>query len=552
METLTTDVLVIGGGGAGSRAAYEAKKLDPRLRVTLVVKGTYGASGSTAFVASEALGINAPIGSADPTDSPEVYLADMLDTGLGLASENLCRIIACEAAQRVEELLALGVQFDRVDGRLVQRKLSGCTKARSLTCGGETGVQIVRALKQANERLGVTVYEHMRAVELVKHDGRVVGAICLDAKRTPVAILAKTVVLACGGAGRLFRGNINPGEIEGDGFAMAYRAGATLTNMEFIQIGPGVVFPPIRFIIHSHMWRFIPRLLNGRGEEFLERYCPAGVRASEVLDLKAMSYPFSTRTDAKYLDIAIFKELAAGRGTEHGGVCFDVTHVSRTELETRAPITHGTFMRAGLDLSTETIEIAPVVQSFNGGVRIDERARTDVPGLYCAGEVSGGVHGADRPGGNNLADSQVFGYRAGVFAAQEAVGTSVDWPACLEEQRFSPADDSVMNELRGLYDRYLTIVRDEAGLQEVLRRIEDLRRKVSTSESRARDICVANALTVGEMIARSALLRRESRGTHYREDWPRIDPRQARAILVKAGNDGEMSVDWADRGIHAM
>lgn len=547
METLRTDVLVIGGGGAGSRAAYEAKRFDAGLRVTLVVEGAYGASGSTTFVGSETLGINAPLGCADPTDSPQVYLADMLDTGLGLASEELCRVIAYEASDRVEELLALGVEFDRKDGRLLQRKLSGCTKARSLSCGGQTGVQIVRALKRANEALGVTVYEHMRAVELIKQEGRVVGAICLREGQTPVAVLGRAVVLACGGAGRLFRGNINPEGIKGDGFAMAYRAGATLTNMEFIQVGPGVVFPPIRFIIHSHMWRFIPRLLNKHGEEFLGRYCPAGVSPADVLDLKAMSYPFSTRTDAKYLDIAIFKELMAGKGTERGGVCLDVTHVPRAELTTKAPITYDTLLKAGVDLASERVEIAPVVQSFNGGVRIDKDARTDVPGLFCAGEVSGGVHGADRPGGNNLIDSQVFGYRAGVSAAKEAIEAPVTWPDRVAEPEYAPGNDSLVRELQDLYYRHLTVVRDEAGLQKVLKRIEDLKERVCTPAGDIRDISLANALAVGEMVARSALLRRESRGTHYREDYPDIDPRFTRNILVKRGEGPEMSVEWANQ-----
>ncbi len=551
METIFTDVLVIGGGGAGSRAAYEAKRFGGGLGVTLVVGGAFGASGSTTFIGSETLGINAPLGCADPADSPEAYLADMIDTGLGLSSPKLCKIIAYESSDRVRELIDLGVQFDRKDGQLVQRKLSGCTRPRSLSCGGQTGVQIVRALKQACERVGVTLYEHMRAVDLVKREDRVVGAVCLCRNRSPVRIMCKAVVLACGGAGRLFRGNINPVGINGDGFAMAYRAGATLTNMEFIQVGPGVVFPPIRFIIHSHMWRFLPRLLNKDGDEFLSRYCPADVSPDVVLDLKAMSYPFSVRTSARYLDIGMFKELLAGRGTEHGGVYFDATHVPRREFEQRAPVTYETLLKGGADLATDRIEIAPVVQSFNGGVRIDEDAATDVPGLYCAGEVSGGVHGADRPGGNNLIDSQVFGYRAGISAAKGALGAEngkVAGSMQDEEEPYAEGaerDDSVLAELGELYYRYLTIVRHEEGLQRVLARIDELRDKFWSKDNYRRHITLANALIVGEMIAKSALIRRESRGTHYRDDYPDSDPRYLDNTVVKRGDGWEARVRWS-------
>ena len=198
---------------------------------------------------------------------------------------------------------------------------------------------------------------------------------------------------------------------------MAYRAGARLINMEFFQVGPAVFNAPLKFIIHSHMWRLRPRLTNVLGEEFLPRYCPAGIDPAEVLDLKAMSYPFSVRTDAKYLDIAIFKEVMAGRGTPSGGVFFDVTHVDRDTLLARAPITYETLLKAGIDLARDRIEVGLVVQNFNGGILIDADGFTGVEGLYAAGEVTGGVHGADRPGGNNLIDTQVFGYRAGRAAA---------------------------------------------------------------------------------------------------------------------------------------
>lgn len=167
-----------------------------------------------------------------------------------------------------------------------------------------------------------------------------------------------------GGAGAIFPHNINHASLRGDGFAMAYRAGAQLTNMEFFQIGPGVVFPKFHFILHSHMWNFCPRLRNARGEEFMETYLPEGISKEEVLALKSMSFPFSVRTHAKYLDISISKELIEGRGTENGGVFFDVNHIPEDQLKAKAPITYETFLRRGVDLCKESIEIAPPGSKF--------------------------------------------------------------------------------------------------------------------------------------------------------------------------------------------
>ena len=416
-------MLVIGGGAAASRAAYEAKRLHPKLKVLMAVAGAYGTSGSTNLIASESLGINAPFDFMKDGDHPDVYYQDMIETGDGLSDPHLCRIIADESCDRVKELMDLGLRFDEERGHPIQRKLSGCTKARSLTCGGSTGREIVKVLKREISRAGVEVMEHVRVLDLNQDDhGRVSGAIGFS-KNSPLFVGAKAVVLASGGAGQIFRHNVNPPSLEGDGWCMAYRAGARFVNMEFFQIGPAVFYPKIKFIIHSHLWRLRPRLTNSLGEEFLPRYCPSGVSPDEVLSLKAMSYPFSVRTAAMFLDIAIFKEVMSGRGTPTGGVYLDVTHVGKAALEERAPITYRTLKQAGADLSQKKIEIGMVVQNFNGGIFIDGSGSTGVEGLFAAGEVTGGVHGADRPGGNNLIDTQVFGFRAGRAAAEHAINT---------------------------------------------------------------------------------------------------------------------------------
>ena len=541
MRELVCDVLVVGGGAAGSRAAYEAKRTHPEAKVLLTVAGGLGTSGSTNLMASESLGINAPYNYMGDGDTPEIFYQDILETGAGLSDPALGRIIADEACLRIDELVALGIKFDREKGRMIQRKLSGCSKARSLTCGGSTGREIVRVLKEGMNRLGVEIFENIRVLDLVQDDrGRVGGALALIGRET-VLIRAGAVVLTSGGAGRIFRHHVNPPSLEGDGWAMAYRAGARLINMEFFQVGPVVFNPPLVFIIHSHLWRLQPRLTNAKGEEFLSRYCPPGVDPAEVISLKAMSYPFSVRTAAKYLDIAIFKEVREGRGTASGGVFLDVTQVGRDTLLARAPITYETLQRAGIDLSQKPIEVGLGVQNFNGGILIDARGFTGVEGLYVAGEVSGGVHGADRPGGNNLIDTQVFGYRAGRAAADYAVDRgkgSIHWAGSkdFKFESLSPEDEALLQESADLYYSNLTIIRTKAGLQEVIQFVDRHREHQNR--------IVQNRLILGSILATAALTREESRGTHYREDFPDRNPFWDKKIVLSMGRNGETEVGY--------
>lgn len=529
VERVDCDILVIGGGAAGSRAAYEAKRSHPELKVLITLTGGFGSSGSTNLVASESLGINAPFNFMDDGDSPEIYYKDMIETGGGLSDPLLCKIVADEACKRVEELIDLGVRFDSKDGKIIQRRLSGCTKARSLTCGGSTGREIVRVLKKEILKLGIEVLENVRILELINDDhGRICGAIGL-AQGKPILIRAKAIILANGGAGRIFKHNVNPPSIEGDGWCMGYLAGARLVNMEFFQIGPAVFNLPIMFIIHSHMWRLEPHLTNAVGEEFLFRYCPEGINPQEVISLKAMSYPFSVRTAAKFLDIAIFKEVMEGRGTGSEGIYFDVSHVGKEVLIERAPITYERLRLAGVDLSRERIEIGLVVQNFNGGILIDQNGFTGVEGLYAAGEVSGGVHGADRPGGNNLIDTQVFGYRAGRASSEYAsLQKKQEIDLAFKFEPLTKEDEQIIRKSEDLYYRNLTILRNKKGLENVLEFID--------FHWENQNIVVKNRLLLGSILTKAALTREESRGTHYREDYPERDTIwDKRIILLNSG-----------------
>jgi succinate dehydrogenase/fumarate reductase flavoprotein subunit len=390
-------------------------------------------------------------------------------------------------------------------------------------------------------KLGAEVFENIRVLDLVQDDnGRVCGAVALAGDET-VLIRAGAVILTCGGAGKIFRHSVNPPSLEGDGWAMAFRAGARLVNMEFFQVGPAVFNTPLMFIIHSHMWRLKPRLTNSLGEEFLPRYCPPGIDPAEVIALKAMSYPFSVRTAAKYLDIAIFKEIMAGRGTPSGGIFLDVTQSGRDTLLARAPITYETLKRAGLDLAQKPIEVGPVIQNFNGGILINAHGFTGIEGLYAAGEASGGVHGADRPGGNNLIDTQVFGYRAGRAAADYAVERekgSIQL-APVQDLTYDPLsaeDEGILRRSADLYYSNLTIIRAKAGLQEVLQFADGHRRN--------RNTIIRNRLTLGSILATAALTREESRGTHYREDFPERNPVWNKRIVLSIHQNGGPKVEF--------
>jgi len=538
MKERYCDVLVIGGGAAGARAAYEAKRAFPSEDVVLAVTGTYEGGGSTNIVASEALGINAPFNYMNDGDDPAIYLDDMLKTGGGLGDASLCAILANESEPRILELMAMGVDFVRCDGHPEQQKLSGCTKARSLTCGGSTGRQITGALKRALLQAGVSLHEQTQMLRLCQDDN---GTVCGAYGRNmdgPVQYTAKAVVLATGGAGNIFETNVTPATQTGDGWAMAYEVGCRFVNMEFFQIGPAVAHASMKFIIHSHMWRFLPKLSNCAGEELLSRYCSEGVTPEEALADKAMSYPFSVRTNAKYVDIAVFKELMQGRGGPNGGVYFDVRHVGKDALLQRAPITYRTLLAAGIDCAVEPFELTMAVQNFNGGVCIDKNGWTGVEGLYAAGEVTGGVHGSDRPGGNNLTDTQVFGYRAGRSAAAHAATCGDVHPEADDTfLRTETTEDErlVMRESERLYYRNMTVVRTDEGLREVQ---EFVQRHFRSENS----LPLRNRLLLGGIFAEALRNRTESRGTHYREDYPASSDAWLKRQIIRRGEDGAPTV----------
>jgi succinate dehydrogenase/fumarate reductase flavoprotein subunit len=544
------DVLIVGAGGAGLRAAVAAAEAGAR--VVVVAKHPIGRGGTTFTAASDWMAFGAALGHADPADSPWEHWIDILVKGGLVCRPELARLIAEEAPARLLELEAWGADFDKTPaGRFVQKLSDGARFPRAAGKGTRTGPAILKALlrrlgqlKASSGAGGVELLAPVFVADLLVADGRVVGAWGWElGSGTAIVFAAPAVVLAAGGAGAAYAVNVFPPGASGDGYALALRAGAQLVNMEFIQIGPSLV-RPFAFALSGVFWRLEPRLTNAQGEEFLPRYLPPGVDLGEALRLKSVSYPFTVRNESMWIDIAVFSEIAAGRGTAHHGVYMDLRHQPRHKLEEEAAVPWAHLRERGLDIATQVLEFAPAVQHFNGGVRIDEWGRTSVAGLFAAGENAGGQHGADRPGGNSLADCQVFGRRAGMAAAAEAGRRSPDRGAAVELAQAAlaqpprpsgPAAAALRAELGWEMWTKVSVLREAEGLGQAIATAQGVRaallQAAGTPWERAE---VANAALVAEAVARAALLRAESRGTHYRADCRAVnDPAYQRQIACR-------------------
>jgi fumarate reductase (CoM/CoB) subunit A len=542
-------VLVVGAGGAGLRAAVAAAECGAR--VLVVDKGVPGRTGATFTAASDWMAFGAAMGHADPNDSPREHWIDIMVKGCLVSRPELSRIIAEEAPARLMELDAWGADFDKTpQGKFVQKLSDGARFPRAAGKGTETGPAVLRALMHRVQEVnasgtdgGVEFMPRVFIADLLVADGRIVGAWgwCMDTG-TQIVFGCPAVVLAAGGAGRAFAVNVFPRCATGDGYALGLRAGVPLVNMEFIQIGPSIVHP-FSFALSGVFWRLSPKVTNAHGQEFLANYVPDGVDLQEALRLKAVSYPFTVRNHSMWIDIGVFSEIAQGRGTEHNCVYMDVSHNPREVLEDQAAVPLKHLRQRGLDLARGAFEFAPAVQHFNGGVAIDESGGTVVNGLFAAGENAGGQHGADRPGGNALADCQVFGHRAGKSAAEAAERDGVAVAEVMElacEAKAAEADmlsgreqasaggiadrqdsaEALAERLAWDMWRHVGVVRTAEGLKAAVETARWVRQRAVSVRARQpwqrRE--VSNMALVAEVVARAALLREESRGTHYRAD----------------------------------
>jgi succinate dehydrogenase / fumarate reductase flavoprotein subunit len=561
LESHPHDVLVIGAGGAGLRAAIEAA--DQGVSVGLVCKSLLGKAHT---VMAEG-GVAAALGNVAAADSWETHFRDTMVGGKMLNNWRMALLHAREAPDRVRELERWGALFDRTkDGRILQRPFGGHTHPRLAHTGDRTGLEMIRTLQDRFVSADQAIYMECTITRLLTVEGRVSGA--MGYWRTtgqPVVFPAKAVVLATGGIGRGFRITSNSWEYSGDGHALAYEAGAELIDMEFVQFHPtGMVWPPgVRGLLVTEAVRGEGGVLrNALGERFMWKYLPEDRRHeyAETEDearrwVEALSAGRST--DARQppelstrdnVSRAIYTEVREGRGSPHGGVFLDISYLPAERVKRKLPSMYDQFESlAGVDITKGPMEIGPTTHYMMGGVRVDaDTGASTRPGLYAAGEVAGGMHGANRLGGNSLSDLLVFGMRAGAgaaaFAHTEGAVPDADSDQ-LEVELVSlaapfrrPDGENVYHlqaELQDTMQSLVGIYRSEEDLEQAIGRIEDLRRRWFRSRvigdrsyNPGWDLVfeLRNLLTVSEAIARSALQRRESRGAHSRLDYTQADP----------------------------
>ncbi len=575
------DVLVIGAGGAGLRAAIEARAAGAR--VGIVCKSLLGKAHT---VMAEG-GVAASLGNVDDRDNWQVHFADTMRGGQYLSNWRMAELHAREAPARVLELEAWGAVFDRtVDGRILQRNFGGHRYPRLAHVGDRTGLEIIRTLQDHVVHLGVDVHMEVTVLTLLKAGERVTGALAYDREHGHFRLFqARAVILATGGVGRAFSVTSNSWEYTGDGQALAYRAGAALQDMEFVQFHPtGMVWPPsVRGLLVTEGVRGEGGVLrNSEGRRFMFDDIPENYR-NQTADTpeEGWRYVRGDRTARRPPELltrdhvarCIMREVRAGRGSPHGGVYLDIAWIKEKlpnaaeHIRRKLPSMYHQFKQlADIDITDQPMEIGPTTHYIMGGIHVDgDTQMTTVPGLFAAGECAAGLHGANRLGGNSLSDLLVFGKRAGEHAAQFAQDHGA---GALDRSDVEQAEQAaltpfergathegpyrIQHDLQTMMQNLVGIVRREEDLHQALDELGALRERaaaVGIDGNREYNpgwhtaLDLANLLTISEAIARSALERRESRGGHFRDDYPDKDPRfEAINIVVSRGADGTMQL----------
>ncbi|HKR07857.1 MAG TPA: fumarate reductase/succinate dehydrogenase flavoprotein subunit [Gemmatimonadaceae bacterium] len=575
------DVLVIGAGGAGLRAAIEAAHAGAS--VGLVCKSLLGKAHT---VMAEG-GVAAALANVDDRDNWKVHFADTMRGGQYLNNWRMAELHAREAPDRVRELEAWGAVFDRTpDGRILQRNFGGHKYPRLAHVGDRTGLEMIRTLQDYAVNQPIDVYMECTVVALLKDDGRIAGAIGYDRERGRFKLFAaKSVVLATGGIGRAFSVTSNSWEYTGDGHALAYNAGAALQDMEFVQFHPtGMVWPPsVRGILVTEGVRGEGGILvNREGRRFMFDDIPENYR-NQTADSEEEGWRY-TQGDKNsrrppelltrdHVARAIIKEVREGRGSPHGGVFLDISWIraklpnAEEHIKKKLPSMYHQFKQlADIDITKEPMEVGPTTHYVMGGVRVDgDTQMSTVPGLFAAGEVAAGLHGANRLGGNSLSDLLVFGMRAGKYAAEFAArqgNARVDAQQAdaVVKSALEPFNRSsngegpyqVEHDLQAMMQENVGIVRREEEIRKAIVGLKSLREraaKVSVTGNREYNpgwhtaLDLQNLLTVSEIVARAALERKESRGGHFRDDFPEKDPTHGKFnIVIKRGANGELHV----------
>ncbi|MEA4956582.1 Succinate dehydrogenase flavoprotein subunit [bioreactor metagenome] len=546
METkiIKSDVLIIGSGGAGCRAAIEIS--NNGLNPLIVSKGLSFRSGCTGMAEG---GYNAAFAFVDEQDTKNIHFNDTMKGGSYLNDSKLAKILVDEATDRLIDLEEYGALFDRQEsGELNQRPFGGQTFRRTCFQGDRTGHEIIMALKEEIIKRKIKTIDEVMITSLILNNSidderKVIGAVGISLKDSEIIFFqSKSVILATGGAGQLYPVTSNTFQKNGDGFALAYNAGADLIDMEEIQFHPtGMLYPDSRkgILVTEAVRGEGGILLNENNERFMVNY-------DERKEL-------ATRD---VVSRSIYNEIRNGRGNKRGGVYLDVTHLDDELIEEKLETMLLQFMDVGVDIRKEPMEVAPTAHHFMGGVRIDENCQSSVYNLFAAGEVTGGVHGANRLGGNALADTQVFGKRAGISASLAAKDSEFE----INEEEIEKESNrikglakkgsippfKIKKELQNLMWDKVAIIRNEIDLDEALFQLYDLKEKLNYmdvekdthyNKGLQEALEVINMINISILTVESALMRKESRGAHFREDFPETKEEWKKSIVMNKNHE---------------
>jgi succinate dehydrogenase / fumarate reductase flavoprotein subunit len=581
---LEHDVLVIGAGGAGLRAAIEASLQGSR--VALITKSLLGKAHT---VMAEG-GMAAALANVDDRDNWRVHYADTMRGGQYLNNWRMAEIHAKEAPDRVRELEAWGAVFDRTDdGRILQRNFGGHRYPRLAHVGDRTGLEMIRTLQDYAVHRGIDVYMEHTIITLLTDDGRVAGAMGYDRERGRFKVFrAKATVMATGGLGRAYRVTSNSWEYTGDGYALAYDAGAALQDLEFVQFHPtGMVWPPsVQGILVTEAVRGEGGiLLNKDGRRFMFEDIPENYKNQTASDEEeGWRYTQGDKSARRPPELltrdhvarCIIREIKAGRGSPHDGVFLDIAWIKRKlpnaadHIKAKLPSMYHQFKQlADIDITEQPMEIGPTTHYTMGGIRVDgESQMSTLPGLFAAGEAAAGLHGANRLGGNSLSDLLVFGKRAGEYAAkfakehgaarvdQAQVDAAVKRALAPFEQGTAGENPyAIQHDLQGTMQQLVGIVRQESEMQEALERLKGFReraalvgiggnREYNSGWHTALDL--PNLLTVSEAVTLAGLERKESRGAHFRDDFSsKSDEFSKVNLVIQRDADGQMRISRA-------
>ncbi len=583
-ETHEYDVLVIGAGGAGLRAAIEASAAG--VKVGLICKSLLGKAHT---VMAEG-GMAAAMGNVDDRDSWKVHFADTMRGGQYVNNWRMAELHAKEAPARVHELEAWGAVFDRTkEGKISQRNFGGHRYPRLAHVGDRTGLEMIRTLQDHGIHQGITVHMEYTIVDLLKDGDRIAGAFGYDRERGRFRVFkAKAVVVCTGGLGRAYKVTSNSWEGTGDGVSLAYHAGAELLDMEFIQFHPtGMIWPPsVMGILVTESVRGEGGVLRNKdGKRFMYDDIPDNYKSQTSTDPEEGWRYTQNDKNAKrppelltrdHVARCINREVKAGRGSPHGGVFLDISWIKEKipnaaeHIKKKLPSMYHQFMQlANLDITKEPMEIGPTTHYAMGGIRVNgDTQATNIPGLFAAGECAAGLHGANRLGGNSLSDLLVFGKRAGEFAAKfakensagsindaqvEAAAREALAPFERGEKTGATAGGpyQVQHELQEMMQKLVGIVRREDEMKQALDglgKFYEREKTVAVYGHREYNpgwhtaIDLKHLLTVSEAITRAAIDRKESRGGHFREDFPDKDPAAKYNSVISKGADGLMQL----------